>query len=492
MRSKKRALRVLHVCSEIFPYLKTGGLADVTGALPSALVKMGCDVRMLVPGFPDFVNHIQNKHLVAELPPRFGAHALRLYYGQLPQTGLPAYYIDAPGLYDRPGNPYIDIYGQSYGDNHRRFALLGWMAARLVEGFDFFWRPQIMHGHDWHAGLAFAYLQALQREKGEKLAGSVFTIHNMAYQGNFPGHVFGELDLPYELFNPEGVEFYGQVSFLKAGLSYADKVTTVSPTYAREIHGGEQSCGLGGVVQRRDRDVVGILNGIDTRVWNPSADDALATTYNARSITGKKQCRLALQQEMGLHTQNTAPLFCVVSRFASQKGLNLVLGVMNRLLEKGGQIVIVGNGEHHLERAFSDYAHHHPQQVAVRIGYDEALAHRVIAGSDVIMVPSRYEPCGLTQFYGLRYGTLPLVHRVGGLADSVIDATPENLADKTATGFVFEHFDMPAIEDAVNRTFALFQQPREWRTVQRQGMKQQLGWKHSASEYKKLYDEILV
>ncbi len=483
---------MLHVCSEIFPYLKTGGLADVTGALPPALAKTGCDVRMLVPGFPAIVESIRNKHLVAELPPRFGAQALRLFYGTLPQSGLSVYYIDAPGLYDRPGNPYIDIYGQSYGDNHRRFALLGWMAVRLVEGFDFFWRPQIMHGHDWHTGLAFAYLRALEWSEGKKLAGTVFTIHNMAYQGNFPGHVFGELDLPPDFFNPEGMEFYGQLSFLKTGLSYADKVTTVSPTYAREIHGGEQACGLDGVVQKRDKDIVGILNGIDTRVWNPSSDDDIATTYNARSITGKKQCRLALQQEMGLRPQNTAPLFCIVSRFASQKGLNLVLGAMNLLLEKGGQIVIVGNGEQHLERAFSDYAHRYPQQVAVFIGYDEPMAHRVIAGSDVILVPSRYEPCGLTQFYGLRYGTLPLVHRVGGLADSVTDSSPENLQEKTATGFVFERFDQPSIDDAINRAFALFSQQPAWRMMQRQGMKQQLDWKHSASAYKKLYDEIRI
>lgn len=492
MRFKKRAVRVLHVCSEIFPYLKTGGLADVAAALPTALAKMGCDVRILVPGFPDLVRHMQNKHLVAELPPKFGAHSIRLFYGILPQTGLSAYYIDAPGLYDRPGNPYIDIYGQSYADNHRRFALLGWMATRLIEGFDFFWRPQIMHGHDWHAGLAFAYLRMLESSKGEKLAGTVFTIHNMAYQGNFPGHTFAELDLPEEFFNPEGIEFYGQVSFLKAGMMYADKVTTVSPTYAKEIHGGEQSCGLGGVVQKRDKDLVGILNGIDTDVWNPSTDSVIAKKYNARSITGKKQCRLALQQEMGLQIQNAAPLFCVVSRFASQKGLNLVLGAMNSLLEKGGQIIIVGNGESHLERAFLDYATHYPQQVAVRIGYDEPLAHRVIAGSDVIMVPSRYEPCGLTQFYGLRYGTLPLVHKVGGLADSVVDSTLENRFDKTATGFTFEDFDLPAIENAIDRAFKLFSQPQEWRQVQRQGMKQQLNWKQSAQKYKKLYDEIEI
>jgi starch synthase len=484
-------LRVLHVCSEIFPYLKTGGLADVTAALPAALSRAGCDVRMLVPGFPDLVKHIRNKHLVAELPPRFGAQAVRLIYGILPETGLSAYYIEAPGLYDRPGNPYIDIYGQSYGDNHRRFALLGWMSARLVEGFDFFWRPRIVHGHDWHSGLAFAYIRALEWSKSRHLAGTVFTIHNMAYQGNFSGSVFGELDLPSWMYSPEGVEFYGQVSFLKTGLAYAGKINTVSPTYAREIHGGEQACGLGGIVWRRDGDLSGILNGIDTDTWNPAADPVLATTYNARSITGKKQCRLALQQEMGLRSPNSGPLFCVVSRFASQKGLHLVLGAMEQIRKKGGQIIIVGSGEHYLEQAFSDYAGRYPQQAAVRIGYDEALAHRVIAGSDVIMVPSRYEPCGLTQFYGLRYGTLPLVHRVGGLADSVTDCTPETLLEKTATGFVFEHFDQSAMTDAVNRAFDLFATPAQWRSVQRQGMKQKLDWKRAAREYKALYNAVL-
>lgn len=485
-------MQVLHICSEIFPGLKTGGLADVTGSLPPELAKMGCNVRMLVPGFPALIQHIQNPHLVAEFAPRFGARSLRLYYGTLPKSGLPAYYIDAPGLYDRPGNPYIDIYGQSYGDNHRRFALLGWMAARLAEGFDFFWRPNILHGHDWHSGLTFAYLKVLERTQKKKLAGTVFTIHNMAYQGNFPSHLFRELELPFDMFTPEGMEFYNQISFLKTGISYAEKITTVSPTYAKEIHSDELSCGLGGVIRRRHQDIIGILNGIDIEIWNPSTDPALATTYNARSISGKKQCRLALQQEMKLQIQNTAPIFCIVSRFASQKGLDLVLGSINTLLQKGGQLVIVGSGEHEIEKAFSHYAHQHPQQIAIRLGYDEMLAHKVIAGSDVIMIPSRYEPCGLTQLYGLRYGTLPLVHRVGGLADSVIDSSPENLRDKKATGFTFDHFDIPAIEYAINQAFTLYKQPLEWRRVQRQGMKQKLSWKHSATQYKKLYQEIQI
>ena len=485
-------MRTLHVCSEIFPVLKTGGLADVTAALPLALSRTNCDVRMLVPGFPAFVESIGEGHLVADLPPQFGAESLRLYYGKMPETGLGVYYIDAPGLYDRMGNPYIDMHGQPYPDNHRRFALLGWMAARIAEGFDPYWRPQIIHGHDWHAGLTFAYIRALEQARSQKVAGTVFTVHNLAYQGNFPGHVFSELGLPYEYYNPEEMEFFGQVSFLKAGLVYANKVTTVSPTYATEIREGELSCGLGGVIQTREQDIVGILNGIDTLIWNPSTDGALVTTYNARSITGKRICRLALQEEMSLDTQTAAPLFCVISRFASQKGLHLVLGAMDLMLERGGQIVIVGSGEYHLERAFSDYAEHRPRQVAVRIGYDELLAHRVIAGSDVILIPSRYEPCGLTQFYGLRYGTLPLVHRVGGLADTVTDSTPDNLLLKTATGFTFDSFDIPSIAEAIDRVFELFAKPKDWRSVQRQGMKKELGWKTSAQEYRKLYEEITI
>jgi starch synthase len=483
---------VLHVCSEIFPYLKTGGLADVTAALPAALARMGCEIRMLVPGFPALLDSVPERHLVAEFSPRFGAHAIRLFYGILPQTEMPAYFIDAPGLYDRPGNPYVDIYGQPYRDNHRRFALLGWMAARLADGFDFFWQPQVVHGHDWHAGLAFAYIRALEWTRGKQLVGTLFTIHNMAYQGNFPGHFFGELDLPVACFQPDGIEFYGQVSFLKSGLFYANKVTTVSPSYAREIRWGEQACGLGGIAQRRGSDLVGILNGIDTGIWNPAKDEHIEKPYDARAITGKQQCRLALQEEMGLSPQRTAPIFCVVSRFAAQKGLHLLIESMETLLAQGGQVVIIGSGDHYLERTFQECAYRHPQQVAVRIGYDEGLAHRVIAGSDVILVPSRYEPCGLTQFYGLRYGTVPLVHRVGGLADSVADCAPDNTAGKTATGFCFDDFNASSFTHALQRAFDLFRQPAHWRQLQRQGMKHPSGWKPSARMYRALYDEVIA
>ena len=492
MSENQFPLKVLHVCSEIFPLLKTGGLADVTAALPPALEKDGCEVRMLVPGFPEFVKGIDSPDLVTELPAKFGARRIRLMYGKMPATGVPVYYIDAPDLYDRTGNPYNAFDGQPYHDNHLRVALLGWCAVRLVEGFDYFWRPDIVHGHDWHAGLAFAYIKALEWNTGKRTVGTVFTVHNMAYQGNFPAHVFSELDLPFSMLNPDGIEFYGQVSYLKSGFYYADKVTTVSPTYAREIQHGEQSCGLGGVVRQRSSDLVGILNGVDTHAWNPKTDDRIEANFHERSMTGKKKCRLALQKEMGLSEQKDNPVFCVVSRFAAQKGLHLVVEGLNAIVERGGQIVVMGNGEHWLEEAFTRFAQDFPGQVAVRIGYDEDRAHRIFAGSDVILIPSRYEPCGLVQMYGSLYGTLPLVHRVGGLADTVTDSSLENLVENRATGFCFEHFDYSSFDSAVQRAFALYERQKDWKKVQKRGMKLSFGWERSAKLYAALYRQIKV
>lgn len=485
-------VRVLHVCSEIFPLLKTGGLADVTAALPPELNKEGCDVRMLVPGFPAFKNGLPDAQKVIELPPQFGARSVRLMYGLLPDSGIPVYYIDCPDLYDRPGNPYNDADGQPYPDNHLRFALLGWCAARLAEGFDYFWKPEIVHGHDWHAGLAFAYVKAMEWYRQQRTVATVFTVHNMAYQGNFPAYTFSELDLPFSMLNPDGIEFYGQVSFLKSGLYYADKITTVSPTYAREIQGGEQACGLGGVVSARSGDLVGILNGVDTALWNPKTDHLIAEPYHDRSLTGKKTCRLALQREMGLKEQTDKPIFCVVSRFAAQKGLHLVVEALPAIVERGGQAVIMGNGEHDLERAFLDVARRFPEQVAVRIGYEEARAHRLFAGGDVILVPSRYEPCGLVQMYGSLYGTLPLVHRVGGLADTVTDSSLENLAENRATGFTFGPFDQPSFDSAVQRAFALYKKLPDWKKVQRTGMRLSFDWRRSARRYSELYRSIRI
>ena len=480
---------VLHVCAEVYPLLKTGGLADVTAALPPALIAQGCDARLLLPGFPAVSAGVVQRRLVASLPGRFGAAVIRLTLGVLP-NGVRAYVIEAPELYDRPGNPYADANNRAYADNYRRFALLGWVASQLAQGLDPTWQAQVVHAHDWHAGLAAAYLKADADAQGCRPAASVITVHNLAYQGVFGYDTFHELGLPETFFGIDGVEFHGQMSFLKAGLFYADRITTVSPTYAREIQQSEQGCGLDGLLRSRAADLVGILNGVDAAVWSPAHDGAIAARYDRSTLEGKAICRTALQTESGLALQNAAPLFGVVSRLTDQKGLQLVIADMEDILARGGQLVLLGTGDPALEAAFVALAAAHPKAVSVEIGYDEAKAHRIVAGCDVILVPSHFEPCGLTQLYGLAYGSLPLVRRVGGLADSVVDCTPRNMANATATGFVFDTFTTEAFAAAVCRAFVLYECRDDWRQLQQQAMQQCFDWDASARKMLALYEQI--
>lgn len=480
-------MKVLQVCAELFPLLKTGGLADVAGALPGALQARGCDVRVLLPGFPAIRQGIPDAAPVRT----HGAVAgdAQLLLGRLPDSGALAYVIQSP-WFDIEGNPYVGKDGKPHAGHHRRFALLGQIAAQLAEGLDASWQPQVVHGHDWHAGLAPAYLRAAERRQGRKLAGSVYTVHNLAFQGLFPLDVLHQLGLPAEFFHMHGLEFHGQVCFMKAGLVYADRITTVSPTYAREIQGEEQGCGLDGVLRLRSGDLSGILNGVDPAVWNPASDAHIAHKYDARRLGGKAACRGALQAEFGLAPQEDAPLFGAVSRLTEQKGFNLVLAGLPELLRRGGQLVVLGSGDAALEAELRRAAEAQPQSVALRIGYDELLAHRIVAGADVILVPSRFEPCGLTQLYGLKYGTLPLVRQVGGLADTVIDSSLENLADALATGFVFDRFDVEPYTAAVRRAFALFRRKAEWRRVQARAMAQPYDWDAAAARYLELYATV--
>jgi starch synthase len=486
--TQRPALRVLQVCSELYPLLKTGGLADVCGALPSALGRHGCEVRVLLPAFPAI------KAGVADARPLASAFGLpeegRLLQGAL-ADGTSVYLIDAP-MYERSVNPYAGADGQPHADSHRRFALLGRVAAQLAEGVDSAWQPEVVHGHDWHAALAPVYMRAASARHRRRFAGSVFTIHNLAFQGVFPMSVAPELDLPAEFFGMRGLEFYGQVSFMKGGLVHADKLTTVSPTYAREIQGEEQGCGLDGVLRERAADLSGILNGVDPAVWSPGTDPGIAKRYGPRTLAGKATCRTSLQAEFTLAPQRDAPLFGIVSRLTEQKGINLVLAGLPELLGRGAQLVVLGSGDAQLESELRAAAAAHPLQVGLRLGYDEALAHRIIAGSDVILVPSRFEPCGLTQLYGLRYGTLPLVRRVGGLADSVADCALENLADGVATGFVFERFDAGDYAAAVRRACALYARPADWRRVRATAMGQNFDWDAAAERYAALYRALMA
>lgn len=483
-------MKVLQVSAEIFPLLKTGGLADIAGALPTALKGVGCDVRVLLPGFPAIREALQDGVVVANLSAPW-QEPVRLMTGTLPAVGkgLRAYVIDAPALYDRPGNPYEDARRQAYADNHRRFALLGWMASQLALGADPKWRPQVLHSHDWHAALAPAYLH-FARARLPAPVGSVFTVHNLAYQGVFPADHFADLGLPPVANGIDGMEFYGQISFMKAGLFYADHITTVSPTYAREIQTPEQGCGLDGLLRARSDVLSGILNAVDEAVWDPSGDVLIPATYDAARRTGKAKSKIALQAEMGLAVSKNSLLFGVVSRLTEQKGLNLVVSAIDEIIAQGGQLVVLGSGDARLETALREAAAKHPQSIAVKLGYDEALAHRIFAGSDVTLVPSRFEPCGLTQMYGLKYGSLPLVRRVGGLADTVVDSTLEDLAEERANGFVFDAFTVEAYTRALRRAFILHARPRDWNALVVRAMQQSFGWKESAKKYLALYRQV--
>lgn len=489
-------MKVLYVCAELFPFLKTGGLADVSAGLPPALRALGCDVRLLMPAFAAIGSSVTSTHPVAALPNR------QMPWGPPPAlppadvalatlSGLdsPLYLVRSPDLYARPGNPYLGPDGQDWPDNLLRFAALGWAAAWLGQGLDPDWSPDVIQCHDWHAGLTPAYVHALA-QAGRTSPATVFTIHNLAYQGLFPGPTFKQLGLPVDQFGIDGLEFYGQVSFMKAAIRYADRITTVSPSYAQEMLTTAHGCGLDGLLRERAHLLCGILNGVDYQVWNPATDKWLAANYDADNMLPKALAKDALQTDFGLERRPTALVFGVVSRLTEQKGLHLLTQVVAEVVQRGGQLAILGEGDPSLERAFIDAASRYPGQVGARVGYSEISAHGVIAGSDVVLMPSAFEPCGLTQLYALRYGALPLVRRVGGLADTVVDCTLENLDSGTATGFVFDRLSADGLLSALRRAFVLFQRPDQWAAVQRRGMGLRFDWPGAARRYLALFQSV--
>lgn len=477
-------MKVLHVAAEVYPLIKTGGLADVVAALPPAQAQAGADVRLLLPGLPPVLDAVQSARQVIDIGACFGALRVRLLLARLPGSQLPVYIVDAPHLYRRGGGPYQAPDGSEWPDNLQRFALLGWVAAHLAaDDADPAWVPDIVHAHDWHAAMACAYMA----DHAPTTAASVFTVHNLAFQGLFPHHDWSLLGLSSRYMSPAGLEFHGQLSFMKAGLKFADKVSTVSPSYAQEIATAEFGCGLDGVIRGRAGDVSGILNGIDDAVWNPAVDGAIAARYDADRLAGKLACRRALQAECGLAADDQSPIVTVVSRLTAQKGLDLVLAALPGLVREGAQFAVQGTGDPALEVAFRMAEQAHPGRVSVFIGYDENRAHRMVAGADMIAVPSRFEPCGLTQMYGLRYGTLPVVRRVGGLADTVTDVDPLAAGADVQTGFVFDAATPAAFEAAVGRALALHRDRAAWQAVMLRGMAQQLSWAGPARDYLALY-----
>jgi len=480
-------MRVLFVASEVYPLLKTGGLADVAGALPPALRELGVDVRLLLPGFPAILKGLDSVEKVSTLTAYPGARDVTLLSGRLPDSGVRAFVVDAPAFYDRPGNPYLGPDGKDWPDNDRRFALLGRAVLDVVPDI---WDADVVHAHDWHAGLAPAYLAARRQDGSGPATPSVFTIHNLAFQGLFPYDSFAETGLPANFFALEGLEYWDQLSFMKAGLHFAERLSTVSPTYAREIQQPEQGMGMDGLLRHRARDLVGILNGVDYGVWNPEMDPAMPTPYSVQEFAPKATAKGALQKMLGLEPSERAPLFGVVSRLTEQKGLDLVLDALPWLIAKGGQLALLGTGTLSIERGFERIGKAEPERVGIRIEYDETLAHNIIGGSDVILVPSRFEPCGLTQLFGLRYGTLPLARRTGGLADSIVDATKRSLAEGAATGFLFERATATALKRTLARSLALYQNPVPWSSMCRRAMTRDFSWSKSAGRYLSLYQEL--
>ena len=481
-------MRVLFVSSEIYPLAKTGGLADVSAALPKALSALGVEMQLLLPGYPKAIESAANKSVEVELADFIGAGPMRLISARTPDTSLPIWLVDCPSLFRRSGGPYQDENGQDWPDNALRFAVFNHIAARLSLGLILAnWRADIVHANDWHAGLLPAILAGTS---GQRPA-TVFTMHNLAFQGLFPADLYPQLGLTGDSLIPDGLEFYGNISFLKAGISYSDRLTTVSPTYAREILTAEYGCGLEGLLQRRAKDLVGILNGVDYRIWDPATDAHLPANFNVQNIAGKRVCKTALQAELGLEVDSEAALVVLVSRVTEQKMADVVAETLPRIIENGAQCALLGDGDRLLEERFKLAARHHPGRIAVRIGYEEPLAHRLLAGGDILLHPARFEPCGLTQLYAMRYGTLPVVRNTGGLRDTVVDATDHSVRRGTATGFAFESANTAHLLHCIERALALYSQPLAWRKVQRHAMVQDFGWSESARRYLALYRDLV-
>jgi len=478
-------LKILAVVSEIYPLVKTGGLADVAGALPGALAPEDVAVTTLVPGYPAVKAALKRAAVVHAFPNLFG-HAARLLKAQA--RGLDLLVLDAPHLYDRPGNPYVDADGKDWIDNPLRFAALSRVAADLGHGLVPALKPDVIHAHDWQAGLAAAYLHYSDRPR----VPTVMTVHNLAFQGQYGRDLLPALGLPARAYAIDGVEYYGTIGFLKAGLQLSDRVTTVSPTYAAEIRTPEGGMGLDGLLRSRGGAVSGILNGIDTGVWNPAADPMIAAPYDLAHLSARAANKRALQQKLGLDPDPNAPIFGVVSRLSWQKGLDLLLDRLPAIVAGGGQLAMLGSGEPGLAGGFAHATVAHGGRVGMVNGYDEALAHLIQAGSDVILVPSRFEPCGLTQLCALRYGALPLVARVGGLTDTVIDANEVALAAGTGTGVQFNPVTGDAFESALNRTFDLWRDRPAWKKLQKNAMKSDVSWTRPAAAYARLYRALVA
>lgn len=478
--------RVLFVTSEVHPVIKTGGLADVSASLPEALCTMDHDVQIVLPGYPEAMAVAVASGACRRAQLNVESYDVTLWQTRLPGTAVVLWLVDCQPLFNRPGSPYQNAEGQDWADNAQRYCLFARVSARMAlgqAGLD--WVPDLVHCNDWQSGLVPVFLSNTRQRPA-----TVFTIHNLAYQGLFSHGVFRALELPDALWRFDRLEFHDQLSFLKGGLVFSDHLTTVSPGYAREICQPELGCGLDGLLRYRHPALTGILNGIDTRHWDPQTDPLLDHHYSARSLGNKRLCRRDLQRQVGLDTNFEGPILGFIGRMVEQKGIDLLLAVLPELLHSGCQCVILGSGMRDYEQAALDLAEHHPGQLSVTLGFDETLAHRITAGIDLFIMPSRFEPCGLNQMYSMRYGTVPVVHRVGGLADTVFD--PQTASADQANGFTFSKPEPPALCAAIDRALDAFRDPKTWRKLQRNGMTGDYSWQTRAWEYTNIYRQALA
>ena len=488
-------MNVLFVSSEVFPLVKTGGLADVSGSLPFALAQTGVNVRVLLPGYRDVLSKLPRLHKVASLEHMPVVHHVDILMGELTQahtkTKLKVLVVHAPSLYDREGGVYLDTHGYDWSDNAVRFAVLSKVAALLSGPHSPLhdWRVDLVHCNDWQTGLTPVYMKFTEHS----YAKSLMSLHNMAYQGCFAKEWLPRLQLPASCYSVYGLEYHHQISFLKAGIQYADGLSTVSPTYAKEIQTSAFGFGLEGLLAKRGNEIVGILNGIDTAEWNPRDDPYLAYHYSAARLANKARIKAELQKMLGLSIDARTPILGVVSRLTYQKGLDMLLPILPEILVTGAQFVMLGSGEVELQEQYLSLARQYSEKCHISIAYDEAHAHHIMAGADIFIMPSRFEPCGLNQLYGLIYGTPPIVNATGGLADSVVDTTDDTLKAGTATGFVMEAAHTPALRSTIQRALDIYhRQAKVWRAIQRNGMRQEVSWGKSAQAYLKLYQHLVT
>lgn len=481
-------MRVLFASAEVFPLAKTGGLADVSAALPKALADLGVDIHLIMPGYTEALDSAEAKQRTIPLGNIPGIEDASLIPARLPGSGLGIWLIDCPALYRRDGGLYVDPNGRDWTDNASRFAVLSHVVTRLALGATSVdWRPDVVHVNDWHLGLVPALLAA----EGGLRPPTVLTIHNLAFQGVFPAEVFPQLGLPSGWFNADAAEFYGQVSMLKAGIRFADRLTTVSPRYAKEILTPQFGCGLDGFLRARGRNLVGILNGIDYGLWTPDCPQSVPFPYTAKDLSGKRLCKAALQAELGLASAPQAPVIAFISRLTEQKMADVLPVVMPVIAEQGGQLVVCGEGDAAIQQSLQDLARRYPQAVAVHVGYEESLARRILAGADILAAPSRFEPCGLVQMYAMRYGAVPIVRNVGGLLDTVVRHEAGATRKDEATGFMFDEATAASFADAIERACRHYRKPVAWRAMQLRAMKQDFRWSRSAQRYLALYSELI-